>query len=233
MTDSGSYILHFRRRAFLYDGGVMRMRLESMLRLGWARLVQACLIGLVSASALAQTPAAGTLLVASPDLPDPNFTETVLLLLHHDDNGSLAIFVNRPTWVEPGAAYAGLGLPASYTGRVFLGGPIEPGQLLMLVRSPPDTIESTAIVGDVHLSADVAALSGAAFAGATDSRVRLYAGHVAWGRGQLEAEIASGGWKVVDARAEDVFSADPLELWERLSGPGRELVVSRQPARPE
>lgn len=180
---------------------------------------------LAAGPVVAQSPATGRLLVATADLPDPNFAESVLLLLHHDAEGSLAIFINRPTWVAPADAFSELGRFENYGGRVFLGGPIALTQLLMLVHSPPDgSLEGADIVDDVHVSTDLGLLDGP-FSGANESTVRLYAGYAAWGPGQLEAEIASDSWKVVPGRAEYIFSSDPLKLWERLSSPEPEFVV--------
>ena len=39
----------------------------------------------------------GHLLIASSDLPDPNFAQTVVLVVEHDSNGALGIVLNRPS----------------------------------------------------------------------------------------------------------------------------------------
>jgi putative transcriptional regulator len=149
----------------------------------------------------------------------------VLLVLHHDTDGSLAVFINRPTWVTPSEALPALESTA-YAGRVYLGGPVDPAQLLVLLRSPPSgNFQSTVVFDSVYLSTDPELITSPPFARATDANVRLYAGHAAWRRGQLDAEIAAGSWRVVEARAEDIFATDPLELWRRLTAPGGELVV--------
>ena len=41
----------------------------------------------------------GKLLVASPSLADPNFAESVVLMIRHDDEGAFGLVLNRPTKV--------------------------------------------------------------------------------------------------------------------------------------
>ena len=63
--------------------------------------------------------------------------------------------------------------------------------------------------------------------------LRLYAGHVAWVPGQLQAEIGTGGWQILPGTAEIVFDADPGKLWMELEGRGRSggpNVVAAVPA---
>jgi putative transcriptional regulator len=192
----------------------------------FAAVAAACLLPLC---AQAQGPTAGQLLVATPALEDPSFSASVILLLHHSDEGSLGVFIDRPTWVDAGEAFPereGLG---QYHGALYHGGPVSPTQLLILARNAPDpAVDSTRILAGVHLVADLTVLSAS---GAADRRddMRVYAGHSAWGPGQLEEEIASGGWRVVGGDADLVFSAEPLELWRALSGfSASELTVSLQ-----
>jgi putative transcriptional regulator len=46
--------------------------------------------------------------------------------------------------------------------------------------------------------------------------LRLFAGYAGWGSGQLELEIASGAWFVVETTADDPFWHEPAELWRRV-----------------
>jgi len=172
---------------------------------------------LLPLAAFAQTPVAGRLLVATPKLEDPTFAESVLLLIEHSEEGSLAIFINRPTWVDAFAAFPELPPLASYAGTLFLGGPVAPTQLVVLLRSAaePD-VESLAVFGDVRLTADLAVLDEAPFAGAGEDTVRLYAGHAAWAPGQLEQELEDGAWRLVPAGVDLVFGTDPLDLWQAV-----------------
>jgi putative transcriptional regulator len=191
----------------------------------------ACLVLLASAvlalAARAETPAAGMLLVATSTLEDPNFAESVLLIIYHDDNGSLGIFVNRPTNLRPSRVFPDLEALADYADSVFLGGPVDPRQALMLLRDPPPgAVPGEPVVPGVYITADASVLERYE-SRLDDEHVRLYAGHAAWGPGQLQAEIDDGDWTVMPGRADLVFTAEPLELWRATARHGSGLVAGR------
>ncbi len=148
--------------------------------------------------------------MATPALADPNFSHTVVFLLDHSEEGSLGIVLNRPSEVEIADA-----LPRWETLTVapevmFVGGPVQPEAVVGLVGADDSSEAVQPVVpgvGIVDLRADPLSLIGEV------RGLRLFAGYAGWGGGQLEAEIAEGGWFVVDARPEDVFGADPQELW--------------------
>jgi putative transcriptional regulator len=153
--------------------------------------------------------AAGTLLVASPLLVDPNFYRTVVFVLQHDVDGAVGVVLNRPS-EEPVDSH----LP-EWTRRledppvIFVGGPVDRAVAIGLVHSDRP-VEPTALggVGMVDLGSDPAA--------GTPGPVRVFSGYAGWGPGQAEAEMAEGAWVVLDARADDVFSQAPEELWSAV-----------------
>lgn len=67
----------------------------------------------------------GRLLVATPALADPNFDRSVVLILDHDDEGSLGVVLNRPTPVGVGDILEGWASLAGEPGVVFQGGPVS------------------------------------------------------------------------------------------------------------
>lgn len=66
----------------------------------------------------------GRLLVATPALADPNFDRAVVLLLDHDEQGSLGVVLNRPTPVGVGDVLLPWAPLAGDPGVVFQGGPV-------------------------------------------------------------------------------------------------------------
>ena len=105
------------RAAFLhaFASAARRARPSSALR---ALLAAGALA--LGAAASAQEIAAGTLLVASPELGDPNFSRSVVLVLRHDDSGAIGVVINRLTSLTPAKVFpelaAGLG---SYSGTLY------------------------------------------------------------------------------------------------------------------
>jgi putative transcriptional regulator len=172
----------------------------------------------------AQAPDKGKLLVATEDMRDPNYKETVVLLLHHDQNGTIGVAINRPTWLEIGDVQPGVETE-DYGGKVFRGGPLAPTQLIFLVRDPPaGAFDAPPILDRIYASGNLQQLED--LAGAVgEAAIRLFAGHSEWSSGQLDREIASGQWIVVDGNEERVFGTAADDMWRRFSTIGSELLV--------
>ena len=190
-----------------------------------ARAFAAALViawGLAAPPAAAQTIGNGTLLVASPQLTDMNFARAVVLVLRHDENGTLGVVLNRPTNLVPATVFPELATSVSgYSGNLFRGGPIAPTRLLYLVRGlAAATVTGPEVVDKVFLSIDDASLPDMVRLAAGTDELRLYAGHAAWVPGQLQAEVNAGGWELSRATPELVFHADPGSLWSELEGRG-------------
>ncbi len=156
----------------------------------------------------------GRLLVASPQLGDPNFERTVVLLLDHGPDGALGVVLNRPTGLpvdEILDAWRHEALAAP-PGVVFRGGPVSPDAVIGLARTSAAADEAlwrpvVDGVGTVDLAVEPAEQP------VTVTGVRMFAGYAGWSPDQLEEELAEGAWIVVDARAADVFTAEADTLW--------------------
>ena len=150
--------------------------------------------------------AAGKLLVAARNLPDPNFTDTVVLLVQYSRDGAAGLVMNRPSDVPlsralPGVAAAGGGAMA------FIGGPVSQQAVLALSRTACDACP---LLGpDVYLVNTADALQKRLAKGADVRQLRVYLGYAGWGSGQLEAETRQRAWYVLNADARIVFDPDP------------------------
>jgi putative transcriptional regulator len=192
----------------------------ALLRAAAAAAAVAC--GFAGAPLAAQTIGNGTLLVASPQVADVNFAHAVVLVLQHDDEGTIGVVLNRPTNLVPATVFPELAANfGGYAGHLFRGGPIAPSRLLYLVRGlAAATVSGPEVLDKVFLSIDDTSLPDMVrLADGTDD-LRLYAGHVAWVAGQLQAEIGGGGWQILAGTAEIVFDTDPGRLWTELEGRG-------------
>jgi putative transcriptional regulator len=197
-----------------------------MLRI--ACLVLVALL-LATPAAQAQGPAVGVVLVSRPALDDPNFRESVLLLIYHDSNGSLGILLNRPTNLRPSRVFPNVEALADYSDVVFFGGPLEPSQALVALRDPPPgTVDGDPVVDGVYITADASVVESLASRLGAD-RMRIYAGHAAWGPGQLQGEIDSGDWSLMPGHVDLVFAAEPLELWNATATRTDALIAGDEP----
>jgi putative transcriptional regulator len=164
-------------------------------------------------------PLAGQLLVAAPDLQDPNFRETVVYLVHHDQAGAMGLVVNRVLGTGPlDEMLEGLGMPpdgaADLELRVHYGGPVEPARGFML-HSPDYRAEDTVVLSDlVALTVSPGILQDIA-AGKGPRRSLFALGYAGWGPEQLESELAAGAWVVVEPDAELLFDEQPETKWQR------------------
>lgn len=164
---------------------------------------------------------AGMLLVATPALLDPNFADTVVLILDADENGALGVVLNRPSAVPVSAVLADWGDVVAEPGVLFQGGPVSTeGALAVAVLRAPDDVpvgfrEVDGRLGIIDLDTPLELLAGSL------DGLRIFAGYAGWGAAQLEDEIAEGSWYVVSAQVPDVFRLDPHDL--------RRDVMRRQP----
>src|SRR5262245_26668350 len=124
------------------------------LAICWRALVVVVALG-IGALAGAQEIANGSLLVASPELADPNFSHSVVLLLRRDDNGAIGVVINRVTSLAPGKVFPELAPTlGTYSGKLYRGGPLAPSRLLFLVRGlAAATVNGPEIVDKVFLAA--------------------------------------------------------------------------------
>jgi putative transcriptional regulator len=161
--------------------------------------------------------------VATPSLLDPNFVRTVILMIEHNAEGALGVVLNRATGTHLAEVVPAWGELAVDPGYVHLGGPVQPDGMIALARLGAGDADGHLPV--VELWPGVGTLDLAA--GPADHArrvqgVRGFAGYAGWGPGQLDGEVATGSWFVLDAHPDDPWSDEPDGLWRR--------VLRRQPA---
>jgi putative transcriptional regulator len=160
-------------------------------------------------------PTTGRLLLASPQLDDPTFHRTVVLVLDHDEDGALGVVLNRASALPVREAAAGWAELASAPPVVFEGGPVEPDAIVALGRTGARVGADRGGLLDDHVRlVDLSADPG--LERLELETVRIFAGYAGWAPGQLEHELELDAWFVVDADQSDVFTADPLGLWHTV-----------------
>jgi putative transcriptional regulator len=160
---------------------------------------------------------AGQLLVASPEIGDPRFEHTVVLLVRHKLSGALGIIINRPLGERPLAMLMDMiGEDTTHVeGRVplFAGGPVEPevGFVLHSVdyhrAETLDVGTNLAMTSTREILRDIAHNKGPA-------KTLIAFGYAGWGPGQLESEMAQRGWFTAPADPALVFDEARGTLWE-------------------
>ncbi|GGL28326.1 YqgE/AlgH family protein [Phycicoccus endophyticus] len=170
---------------------------------------------------MSATSTTGRLLVATPQIEEGVFRRGVVLVLHHGEDGAQGLVLNRPIEAGIEAVLPGWEQHASRPATMFQGGPVQLDSALGLVAVPGDAPEPAGVrrlFGSVAL-VDLDTPPGSvaqALAG-----LRIFAGYAGWSPGQLEEELATGSWFVVDGESADAFTDHPEDLWQR--------VLRRQP----
>jgi putative transcriptional regulator len=168
-----------------------------------------------------------SLLVAMPQLDDPNFKRSVVLLVHHGSGGSFGIVLNRALdlTISELMQNSGISWPAGI-GSVGWGGPVQPERgWVVFTDDAPTTIPPPG--GDDDKEEDVATLQhGVRVTGSLEmlktvahhppSEVRLFLGYAGWGAEQLESELAEGAWLLAPLRREVVFDTAAHDMWEAV-----------------
>ena len=161
---------------------------------------------------------APALLLSMPQLTDPNFNRTVVLLCKHSNEGAFGLIVNRPL-VTTGRVIVNLDPPVSTEQEleVWIGGPVEPERSCMLIGGNtrlPDLYVSTLIAPGVFLSTSPDLLRRL-LEPSPPADTRLMVGYAGWAPGQLEAELEESAWLLSDVDRHLLFETPPGQMWER------------------
>jgi putative transcriptional regulator len=165
----------------------------------------------------APTSLAGQLLIASPSMGDPRFTQTVVLMARHDKTGAFGIVINRPVGERPLASLLeALGekdAGVEGTVRIFAGGPVQ-RDLGFVVHSADYRASGTidvdgrvAVTANRDVLRDIARKQG-------PKKSLIAFGYAGWGPGQLEGEMALRAWFTAQDDEGLVFDEDRDKVWD-------------------
>lgn len=157
--------------------------------------------------------AKGKFLVASRELRDPNFAETVILLVDYDERGALGVIVNRPSEVRLTEALPEVKELRRRKDTIFLGGPVARDRMVVLLRAAKAPPQSVLVFDQVYATGSLDALRGSV---ERNDGVRAYAGYAGWGPRQLDAEVARGDWLIGPADSKAIFEEHPNGVWRKL-----------------
>lgn len=155
-----------------------------------------------------------SLLLSMPQMQDPNFARSVVLLCDFRPEGAFGLVLNRPTEMpasqmvrlEPPLT-RGNGLP------LYFGGPVQPERGWILLPEPPDDPDCRTIQEGLYLSASPSVLR-TVLETTPAPRARVLAGYAGWGPGQLDDELAQSAWLIGEIHMDLVFDVDATMVWE-------------------
>jgi putative transcriptional regulator len=153
-------------------------------------------------------------LLSMPQLDDPNFRRTVVLLCQHGSEGAWGLVLNRPTGTSAVEAVRldppverdnGLGL--------WVGGPVEPERGCILLGADPGDEDAVKVCDGLYISGS-AVLLRRLLDGEAPPRTRLLMGYAGWGPGQLDAELRASAWLISDVQTDLIFDVAAEQMWE-------------------
>jgi len=157
------------------------------------------------------------ILLAKPDMPDPRFARTVVLVTFPQDTGPMGVVLNRPLDLQLGKLLsADRPELTDLADTLYSGGPVEPSGILFVFRAPEHPLRALPVIGDVYLSGDGKVFERLAGEGTDPKARRFYAGFAGWAEGQLDNEIAEDGWFVIPVTEEILFGMPVEGMWEAL-----------------
>jgi putative transcriptional regulator len=153
----------------------------------------------------------GQLLIATPELLDPNFVHTVVLMVQHDHEGALGLILNRPTEMTVRSAWEQVSqAPCAIEGMIYQGGPCDGP--LMVLHGHEDRSQIEVLEG-VHFAAEPDMVEW--LIGHADHPSRFVVNYAGWSPGQLESELKTDSWLLAPATPSLVFG-ETEDLWETL-----------------
>jgi putative transcriptional regulator len=163
---------------------------------------------------MANASLAPVLLVSMPQMADPNFAKTVILLAEYGAHGAFGLVVNR-RMREPAKSVVTSDQPLKIHAKVhlFRGGPVEPTRAWILTSEPDMDGDALEVVPGIYLSAS-AALVKQTLQSAPDPRIRMVVGYSGWAAGQLDVELAESAWLMAPVQPDLIFSTPLEDMWE-------------------
>jgi putative transcriptional regulator len=162
---------------------------------------------------MANASLAPVLLVSMPQMADPNFSKTVVLLAEYGAHGAFGLVLNRQM-PEPAQAIVTSDEPLTIHPQMhlFTGGPVEPTRAWILTARPELDPEALEVMSGIYLSAS-ASLVRRTLQSAPDPGVRMVVGYAGWGAGQLDVELAESSWLLAPVEADLIFTTPVDDMW--------------------
>ena len=153
----------------------------------------------------------GVFLVATKQLHGTSFQKTIILLTHYNDREVMGLAINRPTDIPLNQVFPDVNPLKNNTDLLYMGGPVRPKTLFVLLRTEQPKEGMHHIIDDVYFSS-----VKNAFSPPLQKITRTYNGYSGWSKRQLQNEINRGDWLVVHTDPAIIFDKDTSTLWQRL-----------------
>ena len=167
----------------------------------------------------------GYFIISESNMLDPNFFQTVVLLIEHNSDGAFGLVVNRRAKITLGDIIPTLANTRGFTTPLYVGGPVQQEFLFALHSELPEILnggspETTVVAEGVFFEPNFRKLehyfieeNWQAIPADDQPHLNLYLGYSGWAPGQLEKEMSQGSWIIHQASKKIVFHENPEEGW--------------------
>lgn len=154
------------------------------------------------------------LLTARAELPDPNFRDSVVLVMNHIGPTPMGVILNRPTRIDVWRLFPDLDRLMQLEDKVYFGGPVAVTSVSFLLRADTSPGEQAVrILDGLYLSTSVELLQKLLTRDKPMEGLRIFIGYSAWAPGQLEEEIRRRDWMLAPADIDSIFKAHREQPW--------------------
>ena len=159
----------------------------------------------------------GSLLIANPVLPDPNFSRTVILLCNHDERGSFGLIINRSTKFKGPDLFSDIEALNTYNEKIYLGGPVSQSTIFFLCRSGQAIAGLDEVCPGIYFGSNLEVFEEFyPQVKNPEQNIRFYLGYSGWAGGQLAGEMEQNSWLIQNANAQFVFLGSESTVWPEV-----------------
>ncbi len=156
----------------------------------------------------------GCVLLSHKTMADPNFSDTIVLICHYNEEGAYGLVLNRVSHMPLSEVFNSLDFHQKGVKKVFIGGPVQEGELQIIQHSEESVLEATQLASNIHLGGHWTEIDR--ILNLNPPKIRLFLGYSGWGAQQLELEIQAGGWEVYQPELNH-FLGQPEDPWDKLA----------------
>lgn len=171
------------------------------------------------AAAADTKPMTAIFLVARTELPDPNFADSVVLVMNNLGDGPVGLIINRPTKIPVAELFPDLKRLAPLHDRIYFGGPVEIRTVWFLFRAVKRPEHAIEACDGIYVSADRELLLRLLHRDKPMEGLRIFIGHSGWAPEQLQNEISRGDWTLKHAESDAVFNGQIEHPWQTPETP--------------
>jgi putative transcriptional regulator len=160
-------------------------------------------------------------LIAMPNLADSNFFHTVSYLCQHNEEGALAIVINRPTEMTLGAIFEQMKIDSCSQKikdtPIFAGGPVQQERGFIIHNKGTKTWDSSIPISDSTALTSSRDILEAIAKNEGPDEYLIALGYAGWGAGQLEKEIINNTWLTTPCEPSIIYNTPIPQRWDKAA----------------